>query len=59
MTQGKELLRHSVVEQLAMMGTRLAIPEQDRQKLLNNLRWNGSRAVFKELPRQIQSHLVV
>ena len=35
-TQGKKLLRHPVVEQLVMIGSRLAIPEQDPQKSTNN-----------------------
>ena len=38
MTQGKELLRHPVVEKLAMIGIRSAIPEQDRRKSTKNLR---------------------
>ena len=59
MTQDKELLRHPVVEQLAMIGTRLAIPEQDHQASTNNLRWPDSRAISEELPRQTQQHLVV
>ena len=32
MTQGKERSKHPAVEQLAMIGTRLAIPEQDHRK---------------------------
>ena len=31
MTDGQELSRHPVTEQLAKFGTRLAIPEQDHQ----------------------------
>ena len=50
--QGKELLRHPVVEQHAMNGTRLTIREQDHQKSTNNLRWHDSRAVSEELLRQ-------
>ena len=53
-TQGKKLLRHPVVEQLAMIETRLAITEQDHRKSTNDLRWHDPRAVSEELPRQTQ-----
>ena len=51
-TPGMELLRHPVVEQLAMTGSRLAIPEQGHQKSTNDLPWPDSRAVSEGLPRQ-------
>ena len=50
---------HPVVEQLAMIGIRLAILEQDHQKSTNKLRWHDSRAVSEELPGRTQQHLVV
>ena len=40
-----------MVEHLAMIGTRLAIPEQEHQKSTNILHWHDSRAVTDELPR--------
>ena len=55
-TPRKELFKHPVVEQLAMTGTRLAIPEQGHQKSTNNLQWRDSRPVSEELPRQTQHH---
>ena len=58
-TQGDELLRHPVVNQLAMTGTLLAIPKQDHQKSLNNIQWHDSRAVSEELLRRTQQQLVV
>ena len=51
--KSKELLRHPVVEQLVMIGTRLAIPEQGHQKSTINLRWHHSRAVSEELPDSV------
>ena len=57
-TRGKGLWEHPVVGQLTMIGTRLAFPQQDHQKSTNDLRWHPSRAVFDELPRQTQNHLV-
>ena len=53
-SQGKKLLKHPVVEQLAMIGKWLTIQEQDHQKSTNNLRWHDSRAVSEELPRRTQ-----
>ena len=41
-THGKELLRHPVVEQLAMIASRLATPAQGHQKSTNELRWHDS-----------------
>ena len=38
-----------MVEQLVMIGTRLAILEQEHLKSTNNLRWHDSRAVSEEL----------
>ena len=58
-TRGKLLLRHPVVEQLARIGTRQAIPQQGHQKSTNNLRRHDSRAIFEELPRRTQCYLVV